>query len=254
MTVDAYSHVDGVIIADSVTEAKPIEFNLNIKRDSAAVQLVGEWSPRQVPSTVDIDGSITMILDDGLYLAKLLNATPLSGTAQTIVAAGASLNTAGPVAQAGTNAGNGIVRLTMAGATTATLTRITLTGTNIAGSDYSEVITIPAGTTAGMTFDTKAAFATITYMTNSVAAGSGATCGVASLAGATSATIGAPKTFTIIGKLVQGTNNITFTMNNCFFTSGAFKFAGKTKGALEDPLSFKLKNPNTDFSMTYVNQ
>ena len=192
---------------------------------------------------------------DGTYIAAAINNTPISGTAVTLVTAGASLNTAGLMTQAGTTAG-GIIKVTLAGSTTSTATTLVLLGTDVNGNVITDKIAIPSGSAAAATFMSSIWFTTVTSITNTNAAGSGSTCGVASIAGTTTSGAGAanmPLTFTV--SMNRGPHPVTgrevfVTFSNCMVLDINDEWEGG-KGS-EQVIDLVVQNPNTDISWTFI--
>ncbi len=217
------------------------EANVKITRNVIEAKRGGKRSNIQAPGKFSITGSITRYMLDGSKLADLITDTPVTGTSQTLVNAGASLNTAGIMSQSGTNAGNAKVRVTTAGATTTTQTVLTFYGTDPAGNIAQDYIVIPAGTPINTTFDTSKVFATVTRIDNTVAAGSGVTCGIASVAGVTTAVVSVPKYFTLIFSVTKGSSNVVYTLPRCFLTSGEFSL-GDADTPVQDKLDFAVED------------
>lgn len=194
------------------------------------------------------------MLDD-TFVSKIATATPTTGTVVTVVTAGASLNTAGPltlVGGSGMASGNGILALTTAGAitTNAGTVYIPVVGTDINSNIIEDVFTIPAATAIGTVIKTSKVFATVASISVPVALGASVTAGIASLAGATTYSPSSPGALInvimkigphpITGRMVQA------TFNNCYIQDAPVDFtSGKT---ISQKITLVMQNPNTDMS------
>ncbi len=231
------------------------DLKLNMKRNTITQPRAGKESPIQYPGALIVSGSLTGLYLKGALLAKIMNTTIMNSTAQPIVTAGASLNAAGLLTLAGTNAGNGFLQATFGGTTSTTTTKLTIAGINVAGGDAADFIIIPAGTTAGTTFLSHFPFATMSPggIANTVAAGTGATIGIASVAGQASITLGRPAFFGFTGGAVSedGVGNVNATANNIWFDDASLNI-GDTDKWVPQPLSFKVMDADADLSVTYA--
>jgi len=68
-------------------------------------------------------------------------------------------------------------------------------------------------------------------------------------AGNSSVSVGEPKYFTLVGKVQDGSNHITVTLSNVFFTKAGFSFTDASK-MLEDDMEFMVKDPDVDIIVT----
>ena len=211
------------------------------------------WAGRKLNSL-----SIERQMVDGTMLALLLNSTPYTGIVETIVTAGASLNTAGNLTLAGTaplNAGNGILALTLAGATTTNVATayITVLGFDLNGNPIQDVFAIPALSPSGTVINTSKAFATVQAIDNPAALGSGVTCGIASVAGVTTTGMtSAPGLIIVQMKLVHPvtTRSVIMTFNNCMIKKDPTDWkSGKT---VSNKIELVVQNPNTDITAQFA--
>ncbi len=204
------------------------------------------WTGRKLNSL-----NIERQMVDGTVLMDLLNATPYTGTVKTLVTAGADLNTPGLLSLAGSDGGNGVLELTTAGATTTNVVTkyISVFGTDIAGQPCQDVIAIPALSVAGTKARTSRAFSTVLSIDNPTALGTSVTCGVASVAGATTSdVVSAPNKIIIQMKLIHPVTakSVIMTFNNCMIKKSPVDWkSGKT---ISNKIEFVVENPNTDIT------
>jgi len=198
--------------------------------------------------------SIERQMIDATFFQALMTASPTTGTVQTVVTAGASLNTVGNLTLSGTppvNSGNGLLKLTTAGATTSNTSPVLMPimGYDLNGNVIQDYFTMPALAPAATIIYSTKPFATTQYINNPVALGTSVTCTVASIAGAT--TFGfteTPGTITIVMKLTHPvTNNkVWATFTNCMQKKDPIDWkSGKT---VSNKLEYVVANPNTDIT------
>lgn len=254
-----YTDMEGFVTTDGSSETKWLEFSVKWTREDSTYARGNEWGKRHIQGLLDAEINITRVLDDGKYAAWMLNATPTTGTVQTIVTAGASLNAAGKLTLAGNNGGNGLLAITIAGATTVADTYLLIHGTSPSGVDQYEDVKIPSGTVAGAVFNTTKTWATtatgVITIYNETATGAATTCGIASVAGTSNAAPGKGKTFTITGGSKQvspSTNNVTYTFPACWIKSGSFGAKAGQNGKLDDPIVC-VPTVVADCYMAYLN-
>jgi hypothetical protein len=199
--------------------------------------------------------SVNREMLDGTWVMNLINSAAITGSVKTLVTAGASLNTAGIMTLAGTDAGSGRIRVTTAGTTTTSTTVLTFYGTDTNDNPIQDYVTIPSGTVAAATFTTSKVFKTCTQIVNGTAAASGATCGIATIAGTTTSGVTAadtPATFTIAMSLLHPTTgkSVVMTFLNCMVKSAPVSIKGRK--AIPQAIEFVMQNPNTDISATFI--
>jgi hypothetical protein len=190
------------------------------------------------------------MLDD-TFIQKLLTTTPSAGTAKTVVTGGTSLNTDGVVALNGTapvDSGDGLLKVTIAGATTTLATTLYATGYDVNGNLIYDAIYIPVGSLVASTFYSHKPFHTVKEIVNAEAAGTGVTCTVASVVGTT--TYGAASgpgdlvniemklLHPVTGKMVQATFSNCYVKTHPVETQGGKAVSGK--------IEFVMQNPNAD--------
>lgn len=63
--------------------------------------------------------------------------------------------------------------------------------------------------------------------------------------------VAAATTFTFVGKTDDGSNSVTITAANCFFTKGGFPVAD-ADGIVEESMDFVMKDEDADLTITHV--
>lgn len=60
---------------------------------------------------------------------------------------------------------------------------------------------------------------------------------------------GAQTSIDLVGAVTNGSDSITITANNCFVTSGEFKFTDANE-IVSDPITFAMRDPHNDLTIT----
>lgn len=251
---DAYTGVNGILEIDSVAVAIA-EFSVKITRGSATHARSGKWSDYKLPGKIDVTGQITRIMVDGTMLGYLLSATSQGGAAETLHA-----GLTYPTASTGENitdmtdtsiASPSRISFKAKTAAITTVGKAIVYGTDANGNDMTELISIPAlGINESIT-GTRA-FKTVTHVALFGVNSATGTLEVTSVAGGATITPAEPKFFNLVGKVVDGTNHVYVTLNNCYLTDGEFAFSDADK-IVEDKLSFTMRDAATDMSVESVN-
>jgi hypothetical protein len=226
MAVDSYQGVHGTIEIDASPVAAS-EFDVKVSRGTATAKRANKWSDLCKPGKVSITGSIKSIMVDGSLLGMIFSGTPTTGQNLTLHA--------GLTYPAGASSEN-ITDMTSTTLTSASLIKFTakdaaitgagqaiIYGTDAAGNKISEVVEIPTlGINASVT--SSRAFKTVTHVVLLALVGAGGTLEVAGIAGNSTVSVAAPKMFTLVGKLTNGSNHVYINLPNCFLTEGSFAF------------------------------
>ena len=256
MTVKHYTGVQGVVKIDGSPIAVS-EFGFTVDRGTASHARSGKWSDLNAPGKLKVTGTIKRIMVDSNYLKAALNAAASTGEAYSLVAAYVIDCTSAPVEKDDETAGAHPtlpsqlrVSLSLTGsAGIATAGAVTLIGTDANDQPISETILLPV-TTDTAAWDTSAIFKKFeTAIFTDVICDTTSTLAVDSIAATSSFTLAKPKFFAIIGKVVDGSDNIIVTMTNCWFTKGGLSFTDADK-MVEEDLPFMVEDPDVDITIS----
>lgn len=257
--VTEYTDMDGYISWNGSPILKPVEFSVDWTRESTEYGIVGEWGVRNIPGLLKVSSiKVTRVLDDGSLTAAMLNNSPLTGTANTLMAA-STFTSGTPFTLTSNTAGNGLVAITLSVSPITTAGQIILVGTDINGNVLTDFIQVPTTLAVGGSVYSHFPFNTVTMAvpTGGLASTGNGKLALTSVAGAVSASPGAPSLIQVVGKVYQpslGSNNYTFTFPNCFIIKGGhLGFKGGANGKLDDPVEL-LPRKVADCFMSYVNQ
>ena len=250
MTQEHYTGVHGAVTY-GVAALAVAEFGFDITRAVTSHARSGKWSDLNVPGKLSCKGKLKRIQLNADLIQAMLNATPVTGET-----AAAHAGLAGP--------GDGeenITDMTDTAPTSASLVRLTcltaavtvagvavLIGTDAAGNAVAESVAIPT-MAADAYVTSKGVYATLTQVALTDVTCAGGTIGVGYRAGDSTVTVGEPKSFALIGKVTDGTNHITVTLANVFFTKAGLNFTDASK-MLEDDMDFIVKDPDVDIIVT----
>jgi len=240
-----YTGVHGVLLKDGSPFAVA-EYSVKIKRGVASHSRSGKWSDLKTPGKIDVTGSITRIMINADMLKALLTDTPATGAAETLHAGltcpGASGESITDMTDPSIASASKIQLKAIGGPVTGAGTAI-LIGTDAAGNERSEVLAIPE-LEENTTIVSRGTFKTLTHVAlKNVAMGEGDTLEVKSIVGSSTATVGSPLIFDLVGGVEDGSNSVMIEMDDAFLTDGEFKFAD-ADSMLEEPLSFTMKDPD----------
>lgn len=251
MSQDAYTGVQGVVTYADAALADAM-FDFTITRGLATGQRSGKWSDLNKPGKVTVTGKITRIQRNADLIQAALNATPTTGTAIEIEAAATftagtaiALNDAPPTTPSR-------IRVTLSVAALTTGGTLIIYGTDPNDNAISEVLTLENGSAASSTWTTRHVFKTCTYaLPVGIASSGGGKLAFAGIAGDSTVNVGDPKTFNLIGYVEDGSNNITITLSNCFFTGTKFSFTDASAQLMDD-VPFAVTDPDADVIVTGV--
>jgi hypothetical protein len=247
-----YTGIHGVCTKDGSDEETTVKCDISITRTEVSQKVSGKYAPKKVPGGFDIKIAVTEILKDGLMLGRIINETPITGTAVTLEAA--KVFTAGTVFEINDAPPTtpSQVKLTLTVAPITTGGYVVLVGTDANDVEISEVIEIANGSVAGTTWTSEKVYKTCPYMLPvTVASTGGGKFTVDAIVGAAAYTVGDPDIFDFVAKWDKGTPEIVFTCNNCFLTSAKTGFEDSDKMSLAD-YEIVMQDADTDFSMDYV--
>jgi len=251
MAQESYSGVHGVVTYAGAALAVA-EFGFDITRGVTSHARSGKWSDLNVPGKVSCKGKLKRIQTNADLIMAAMNNTPATGETAT---AHAGLTYPGDGNENITDmtdttpSSPSRVRLQALDAAITKAGHAVLIGTDPGGNDLVEIV--PIGTLSEDAYVTSEnVFATLTHVAlKNVTGGAGGTLLVEYRAGDSSVNIGSPKVLTLIGKVEDGTNHITITLNHVFFTKAAFNFSDASK-MLEDDMEFIVKDPDVDIIVT----
>jgi len=246
MTQDNYTGVQGAVTYASAPFAVA-DFEFTVTRGVASHPRSGKWSDLNKPGKISVAGKITRIQTNADLLMAALNATPATGSATACLSATSfTAGTAVPITSDPATVSR--LKVTTSNATTTLAGGFTIVGTDANDNYVSETIYIPASTLSGTVFYTSKAFKTANYAVTDVITGSHK-LQIDGVLGDASVNVGEPKSFDLIGAVTDGTNHITVTLSNCFFTSAGFKFSDANT-MLSDELAFMVMDPDADVIVT----
>jgi hypothetical protein len=251
MTQDTYTGVQGVVTYADAALASAM-FDFTVTRGLATGTRSGKWSDLNKPGKVTITGRITRIQRNADLIQAALNATPTTGTAVTLEAAATfSAGTLIPINDAPPTTPSR-VRVTLSVDAITTGGTLLIYGTDANDNAISEVLTIANGATATTTWTTRNVFKTCTYaLPVTVASTGGGKFQFDAIVGDSTVNVGTPKEFNLIGYVADGSNNITVTLSNCFFTGAKFSFTD-ANAQTRDDLPFTVTDPDADVIVSGV--
>ena len=211
---------------------------------------LGKYGQFKVGGAFDFTGAVKRIQKDGEFLVALMTDTPTTGTAETLKT-GRALTADGWVDNTDTViATPSRIRLTVATAAVTTAGVITIVGEDANGNGITEEVSVGLlgiGEYATSKKVFKQAYGTYNH---GVVSATG-TITVASIAGDSTAGVGAPLYWDMVVRVDSGTKNIVITALNCFFTSGGFKHTGPDAMG-KDEMTFTMQDVDADLTVSYV--
>jgi hypothetical protein len=253
--VTSWTGIEGVVqVAGSPVAF--VKFDLNVERSVASAQVANHYSAINRPGTVKVTGSIRQILTDGNMFAKLISSTPTTGSVETLLAATGVLDASDtwtPFTDASI-ATPSRIRLTLATNNLTVGGTATIIGTGANDEYQEETLVVPATMLIAETLTTTKTFKTADgiFIRDVDSASDLGTFAVASIAGDATATIDAGTEIDLIGSVVSGSNNVTFTVPNSFLTGGSISIESPDT-IIECDYPFVMKDAATDFVVSYVN-
>jgi hypothetical protein len=248
MTQDCYTGVQGVVTYADAALADAM-FDFTVTRGLASGTRSGKWSDLNKPGKVSVSGKITRIQRNADLLEAALNSTVTTGTATACLAATSfTAGTAVPITS--DPATTSRLKVLTSNAATTLAGGFTIVGTDANDNYVSETIYIAAATPSGTAFYTSKAFKTANYAITDVITGT-AKFQIDGVAASATVVVGSPKEFNLIGYVADGSNNITVTLSNCFFTGAKFSFTDSS-AMLTDDMPFQVTDPDADVIVTGV--
>ncbi|MCK5431415.1 MAG: hypothetical protein KAJ03_01660 [Gammaproteobacteria bacterium] len=250
MPIDGYTNLQGTIEIDDVVFAVA-EFEMNITREVLEHARMGNYSKLKLPGGIDFTGTMSRIQIDGRFVGYALGDTETSGSA---VALHAGLT---PTTGVGTESItdmtdpaslSSLIKFTALTAAITTAGTAVIIGTGVNDAALTEIVTL---TTLGIneTVTGTKIFKTVEQVVLKDMAQVGGTLKVDAVAGAANIVVGDAKIFKIQGKVLNGSDNITMVITNCYLTKGMFAVADAA--ITSDDLEFTCKKPDTDIILTY---
>jgi len=251
MTQDTYTGVQGVVTYADAPLADAM-FEFTVTRGLASGTRSGKWSDLNKPGKISVSGKINRIQRNADLIQAALNAVPTTGTAielegAIVFVSGTALpiNDAPPTTPSRVTVTLSLFPLTTGGT-------ITLYGTDVNSNPISEVIAMVNGSVAGTVWTSKHVFKTCTYaLPVGIASSGGGKLAFTAIIGDSTVNVGSPKEFNLIGYVADGSNNITVTLSNCFFTGAKFSFTDSSAQTRDD-LPFAVTDPDADVIVTGV--
>ena len=249
MAVTQFTGIQGALTIAGSTFAIA---EVDVKFDRAVLEheRSGSWSKLKTAGQVDFTGSLKRIQINGDLVQKMLNATPVSGSAVALhagltagVADGETITDMTDPAALSSR-----VRATVLTAAVTVAGRITLIGTDVNDAYHSEILTIPVGS-INDTITSTTVFKTVEEATQSDVVNTGGTIKLDAIVGSATTTIGAPEYWTLVATVTSGSDSITLTVTNCFFTSAVYMFGTEM---LSDELEFTTTDAAANISWVGV--
>jgi hypothetical protein len=251
-----YTGVHGVCTSPDGDE-EVIEFDITVTRGPVVQPRSGKYGPLKVPGDVDVKITLKKILSDGKFFGRIINATPIAGVVEALLAASAVMKaTAGGEWTAMTDtdiASESRVELTLQTNAVTVAGTSTLIGEAANGDHIEETLDVPAGMLVGAKLQTSKLFKKVFGIFNldvDTVADTG-TFKVDSIAGAAKYTVGDPSIFLLTGKWDKGTPEILFTCDDCFLVSAKTGFKSAKDMSLAD-YEIVMQDVDDGFDMSYV--
>lgn len=245
-----YTGVHGTVTIGGAAIAD-VFYDIKWKRATVSHGRSGKYSDANYPGKLTVETKIKKALiytDAAKVIGYSLTASPITGTAETLLAASHVLDATDNYEDMtdDTIATLSRIRYTLATKAITVGGTITLIGEDNDGNAISETIEVSAPASIGDTWTTTKLFKkvyghTIRAIDSTDDLG---TFTVASIAGSASYSVGDPKVFDLIGTLTQGSTTLVFTQPDCWFTEGgiAWEDAGKVV-EVECPVA--MRDPDT---------
>lgn len=235
--------VGGVPLAD-------VQYDVKWDRATVSHTRGGKYSDINIPGKLTVKTKITKALvyaDVAKTLGYSLTDTPISGTAETLLATSTALDASDFYEDMtdDTIATASRIRYTLQTKAITTGGTITIIGEDNDGNPMEEMIEVAAsaiGTTWTSTKVFKKVFGhTIRGIDSTDDLG---TFAVASIAGSATYTVGDPKIFDLVGTLTKGSTTIVITQPDCWFKNGgiAWEDAGKI---IDVEADVEMRDPDT---------
>lgn len=241
---DEYTDVNGVVLIDGVVLAD-VQYDVKWERATVKVPCAGAIADKNLPGKVSVTTRLKKVLvhsDAAKMIGYSLNEAALTGAAEELKT-GVALDADGYTAMADTEiAAPSRVQATVVTSAITTGGTMVIIGADANGNPIQEAVaisTLSVGETAigSMLFST--VYGVAVYGVRS--AGNG-TLTIASIAGASAYTVGNPKIFDLVGKVVKGTKTIQITQPDCWFTNGGLAWTeGNTP--IDVDLGVEMHNP-----------
>jgi len=252
-TVPDFGEFSGVHGTITVGGAALADVFYDVKWKTATVShgRSGKHSDSNHPGKFSIEIKLkkALILDDApVVLGYSLNDTPITGTAETLLATSTALDASDFYEDMtdDTIATLSRIRYTLATNAITVGGTITVIGEDGAGNPIEEIIKVTAPASIGDTWTTTKLFKKVYGHTirGIDSASDLGTFAVASIAGSSSYTVGNPKVFDLVGTLAKGSSSLVFTHPDCWISEGgiAWEDAGKT---IDVDLPVVMRDPDT---------
>jgi hypothetical protein len=224
---EEYTGVNGIVKIDG-TELLDVEYDVKWETTTIEHKRGNKRSSVYLPGSRTVKTTIKKALartDVPKTLIYSLTDTPVTGTADVVKAATVFGSAGTFTAAAKTMTAPSAIRFTLGTAVVTTAGYVTLFGTDINDDPIEDTIYFPTTLLVGGSVDTTKIFKTVTGWLNQgvVSTGNG-TIKLDGVAATSTATMGDPKLFTLVGevsKVVSGvTHKITITQPECWFTTG----------------------------------
>lgn len=226
---EEYTGVNGIVKIDG-TELLDVEYDVKWETTTIEHKRGNKRSSVYLPGSRTVKTTIKKALartDVPKTLIYSLTDTPVTGTADVVLAAAVfgAANVFTPVNPVKTMTTPSAIRATLSVAQVTTAGYVTIFGEDENGDPMDDTIYFPTTLLVGGSVDTTKIFSKVYGFLNQGVVSTGAgKIALAGVAATSTATMGDPKLFTLVGevsKVVSGvTHKITITQPECWFTTG----------------------------------
>lgn len=245
-----YTGIHGTVTVAGASIAD-VFYDLKWKRATVSHGRSGKYSDTNYPGKLTVETKLKKMLiyaDAAVVLGYSLTDTPITGTAETLLATSHVLDASDNYEDMtdDTIATLSRIRYTLQTKAITAGGTITIIGEDNDGNAISEIIEVADTASIGDTWTTTKLFKKVYGHTIRAidSADDLGTFAVASIAGSASYAVGDPKVFDLVGTLTQGSTTIVFTQPDCWFTEGgiAWEDAGKV---IDVELPVAMRDPDT---------
>lgn len=251
-TVDDFGEYTGVngVVTVGGTVLADVQYDVSWETETVSGARASKYSDVNIPGKRKVTTTLKKSLvreDAAVVIGMSLNATPITGTAEALLAASGVLDGSDTYTAMTDDeiATESQIKLTLQTNATTSAGTATLIGEDTAGNAISEVLIVPAGMQIGATLTTaktfKKVFGLLTYGVDSTS--DLGTFKVDSIVGASVYTFGPPAVFELVGTVTKGAHSIAITQPGCWFKKGglAWEDAGKI---IEVDLPVEMHDPD----------
>jgi len=224
-----YTDVDGQLSLSGLGTIANVQYDVSWKRNANKVPRSGARSQKNIPGYLEVTTKLKAILihdNAAALLGSSLNATPITGAAETLLATSHVLDATDWYEDMtdDTIAAASRIRYTLQTKAATVGGTITIIGEDASGNPLEEIITVPATMAINDTLTSTKLFKKVYGHTirGVDTADDLGTFLVASITGASSYSVGDPLVFDLVGTVTKGSESIQITQPDCWMASGGF--------------------------------